>query len=138
MKFGSRPPWPGELNLGIFFGIILLLGLPVAFLIGDYFAAIYPGCPFRIITGIPCLTCGFTRSVLALRDGHFIRSLRMNPLLWVLTALIISWSVWSVVLRITKHHRPQITVSMDERKWVTGGILLLLLLNWGYLIWAGI
>ena len=138
MKFGSRPPWPGEINLGVIFGAVIILGLPVAFGFGDYFVSIYPGCPFKIMTGIPCLTCGFTRSVLALRNGDFSRSLRISPLLWALVTIILLWFMWSAVLYFTKKEIPEIKIRIGERKWVLGGVLLFLILYWGYLIWTGV
>jgi hypothetical protein len=40
-------------------------------------------CLFRRATGIPCPTCGSTRSVLALLRGEWGNSLQASPLLWV-------------------------------------------------------
>jgi len=36
-------------------------------------------CPFKFITGIDCPGCGFQRSLLALLQGHFAKSLSLYP-----------------------------------------------------------
>ena len=43
-------------------------------------AAWLPACPFRRWTGLPCLTCGGTRAVLALCRGDLLGALAFNPL----------------------------------------------------------
>ena len=49
----------------------LALGLP------------WPGCWFRRLTGLPCPTCGATRSALSLAHGDLAAALRYNPLIFV-------------------------------------------------------
>jgi hypothetical protein len=39
----------------------------------------YP-CPFKFLLGIPCPTCGMTRSFAALASLDFAQALRFNPL----------------------------------------------------------
>lgn len=49
-------------------------------------------CFLRSRTGLPCPTCGMTRSVVLTLHGHLGQALRINPAgpLWVLAALTIS------------------------------------------------
>jgi hypothetical protein len=51
-----------------------------------------PECVFKDITGIPCLTCGGTRSIAALSRFDFVGSFVFNPLAMVsaLTAILFS------------------------------------------------
>lgn len=37
-------------------------------------------CPLLTLTGIPCPLCGMTRAVVAAEHGHWLASLRFNPL----------------------------------------------------------
>jgi hypothetical protein len=39
-----------------------------------------PPCPFRALTGIPCLSCGTTRAALAVLHGDIVNALAINPL----------------------------------------------------------
>jgi hypothetical protein len=49
-------------------------------------------CFFRSRTGLPCPTCGMTRSIVLTLHGQLTQALHINPAgpLWVLTALTIS------------------------------------------------
>jgi hypothetical protein len=48
-------------------------------------------CPFRLITGHPCPTCGTTRSIAAIVDGRFLDSLLLNPLGIVIVGFLFLW-----------------------------------------------
>nr|WP_306672501.1 DUF2752 domain-containing protein [Geothrix fuzhouensis] len=50
------------------------------------FAGFLPGCVFKRITGVACATCGLTRSVLALGQGHWREALHWYPALALLAA----------------------------------------------------
>jgi hypothetical protein len=43
-------------------------------------APLLPACPFRALTGVPCLSCGTTRAAAALLDGRVVDALLVNPL----------------------------------------------------------
>ena len=43
----------------------------------------WPKCPFLAATGLPCVTCGATRSTIAFLHGDFLAALRWNPLAFV-------------------------------------------------------
>jgi hypothetical protein len=43
-------------------------------------APLLPACPFRALTGVPCLSCGTTRAAMALLDGRVVDALLVNPL----------------------------------------------------------
>jgi hypothetical protein len=55
-------------------------------------------CPWKAITGWPCLTCGATRALRALGAGAFATAFRLNPLV-TLTAVL--WVVWTAQAAVT-------------------------------------
>ena len=56
-------------------------------------------CWFRKVFGVPCLTCGGTRSTLSLLQGRWLAALEYNPLVAVGDVLIAAWLVSRVVFR---------------------------------------
>ena len=46
---------------------------------GDSWLVRFPDCVFETITGIYCPGCGGTRSLIALFQGHFVRSFLFHP-----------------------------------------------------------
>jgi hypothetical protein len=88
--------------------LLMLLQLAMAGLLlrasgeGVSFAGIPIGgaCLFRQSTGLPCPTCGMTRSVVLSLHGHLWTALRLNPAgpLWVLAVAVIAaallWLGW--------------------------------------------
>ena len=57
-----------------------LLGIASAPLLGAYcynrgYRLPFLGCPVRHLTGIPCPTCGMTRSFMAIAQGHWSQAL---------------------------------------------------------------
>lgn len=51
-------------------------------------------CLFRFVTGIPCPSCGSTRSVISLLHGHFLEALSINPLGIIVAVIMIVAPVW--------------------------------------------
>ena len=137
MKLGARRPYPREVNLGLLFGAIVFLCMLVAVLFGESLAGIMPKCTFRGTTGIPCLTCGTTRSVLALGRGELLTSLRLSPLLWVTLLLFVSWAIWSLVLHF-RNLRPSIALTRREKRALRFLIPLTVLGYWSYLVAIGV
>lgn len=53
-------------------------------------------CPLRLMTGIPCASCGTTRALCALSQGQWFESLYLNPL-GILVALMATLSpLWII------------------------------------------
>jgi hypothetical protein len=95
-------------------------------------------CPFKMITGWPCPTCGMTRSAIQLKQFDVAGALATNPLvgLFALFAIVFCVYAWIAVLFRTRRVRIRTT-----RRWEPTLIRVLVvvafLLNWAYLIWAG-
>lgn len=52
------------------------------------------GCPSRLILHIPCPACGSTRAVLAIFNGEWREALYLNPLGFLLAAMMVVVPVW--------------------------------------------
>ena len=52
-------------------------------------------CALKILTGIPCPTCGLTRSLCHALRGEWAASLGYHPAGVLLAAALIGWMVWS-------------------------------------------
>lgn len=91
-----------------------------------------PGCGLRMTTGIPCVACGGTRSMMALSHGRFSEALAFNPLLffgviiagiWLLVALVRVF-----VLRQVKPRPRRLPLGV-----IVTGVVLVFVANWVYL-----
>jgi len=69
----------GETDFELIFGTLF----PISFallLVWLKLTLPLPGCWFRRITGLPCLTCGGTHSLRALMNMNWLQALHWNPL----------------------------------------------------------
>jgi hypothetical protein len=53
-------------------------------------------CPFKVVTNIPCPSCGSTRSVVLLLKGKFIEALYVNPLGLLVALIMLFAPVWII------------------------------------------
>ena len=70
------------ISLGFFFGIGQKL---------NHFNSGPVVCPFFLLTGMPCPTCGTTRSIYWILSGDPVLAARFNPLGFVVLAAILVW-----------------------------------------------
>jgi hypothetical protein len=105
--------------------------------------SIEPGvCLFKRITGIPCPSCGSTRSVLSILNGDFVAALFWNPFgLIIMSILILAplWILYDIVLH--KDSLLKIYISSEiflRRKWIAIPMILLVILNWIWNIYKGL
>ncbi len=97
-----------------------------------------PPCPFKVLTGYPCCTCGVTRSLLAFVRGDFLSAFTLNPLMALCAvggAAYFCYALTVLVFRL-----PRIRWSLTtrwERIAVRVVILVVSLANWVYLIMVG-
>lgn len=93
-------------------------------------------CPFKVVTTLPCLTCGGTRAMRALTRLDLVTAFEMNPLvalagvagaLYLLHALRVAWT-----------RRPW---RLDPRgrlfRWLRPLLIAAVALNWAYLVAVG-
>ena len=102
-----------------------------------------PGvCLYKRITGIPCPSCGSTRSVLSILKGDFVGALLWNPFgLIIISVLILAplWILYDIVLRkdslLQVYNRSEIFL---RKKWIAIPLILLVILNWIWNIYKGL
>ena len=129
-----RPPDPmrGALLLCAW----LIAGLGVALL--SRLTYLWPVCPFRDWTGLPCLTCGSTRMIDALVSGQLLEAALGNPLVFLGLAMATAWVV--VAAGGMALGRPlRVTLPTSRRRhglWLLAVVVLAA--NWAYLIWRGV
>ncbi len=121
-----------QIEFGIIYGGIALLVLFAArFMPVLTFA---PSCVFKSLTGVPCPTCGATRSVLHLVQGDFYTSLSMNPLVFLCFVAAIPVFFYSLITLIFGIPRIGVVISDREKNMIRSGTVALVLANWCYLI----
>ncbi|MCP4293352.1 MAG: DUF2752 domain-containing protein [bacterium] len=87
-------------------------------------------CPLRDTTGIPCLTCGGTHSLVSLVDGHWIRAFQANPLIVICTVLFFAWSLWAISATVFSPWRKTMVLSNIEKRTASILTVLSLVGNW--------
>jgi hypothetical protein len=105
-------------------GLLGLDRLPVAF------------CVFKGLTGLPCPTCGSTRTLARLSGFDLGGALAMNPLTTVVAVVIAAWAVADLLL-IPRGRALRVGLSPRLGRALRGIALLAFLANWVYLLLAG-
>ncbi len=95
----------------------------------------WPGCAFHDLTGLPCVTCGATRSTIQFLHGHFHAALLFNPLVFASLCTIALFDVYAFGVLVTRAPRLRLANwKRTETRIVRILIIAALLLNWGYLL----
>lgn len=66
--------------LAVVLPVVVLIGAITVKLNSEFFAHSFPPCTLKALTGINCLSCGATRSTLALLHGNLGAAIYYNPL----------------------------------------------------------
>jgi len=106
-----------------FAAIWLALGLP------------WPRCVFHDVTGLPCVTCGMTRSAIAFFQGHFLAALKWNPLVFAFLCGVTAFDIYAFAIVTTRALRFRIVFrSQTEKQYARRIMIAALALNWVYLL----
>jgi hypothetical protein len=93
-----------------------------------------PGCAFKRFTGVACATCGLTRGVLALGQGHWGEAFYWYPALGLLLLLAPGAMLWDLHRAWRGQPYPSLPDSRGLRLWLWG----LLGLIWALQVVRGI
>jgi hypothetical protein len=96
--------------------------------------ALVPECVFKGLTGIPCPTCGSTRSVIHLSHGDISAALFMNPLSALFMSAAVIYFLYCLITLIFCLPRLIITLSDREKNIMRTGVAMVLLAQWVYLV----
>lgn len=132
MRLFLKKRAPDRIEFGIIYGVIALVMLGVGWL--PPILSFAPDCVFKGLTGIPCLTCGSTRSVMHLSHGNMLSAFAMNPLTTLCLMSAVLYFIYS--LMSVAFHLPRISFLLtdNERNVMRAGVVMLLLVQWAYLI----
>lgn len=94
-------------------------------------------CLFKNITGIPCPSCGITRSLLLLISGDLQGAALMNPLGLFAAAALLACPSWILIDLLTGKNTLTLSFLWTEKKIKTKKpiyipLVALALLNWGW------
>jgi hypothetical protein len=100
------------------------------------FSALPKWCAFLLLTDLPCLTCGMTRSWVFLVRGDVLEALAWNPAGAVLCVITAVGAVYAAARQVGA---PAVRVesTLFERRVVRFGLVFVVALNWLYVASAG-
>ena len=94
-------------------------------------------CGFKTITGMACPLCGGTRAATSLANLDFINAFSFNPLAAVSLLMATAGIVWGCVTPSAWERVQTVLSQRFSRRQITLGLLIVVLLNWAYLLWVG-
>jgi hypothetical protein len=91
-------------------------------------------CLFKYLTNIPCPSCGSSRSVMAILHGDIHEALYLNPLGFLIFAIMLITPFWitgDILLKRSSFFRfyQQIEI-LFRKRWIAIPAVLLVLINW--------
>jgi hypothetical protein len=132
-KFETQQNRQSNIPFGMIFGVFGIFALLGARLI-HWLNPPLPACMFKSITGYPCPTCGMTRSIEAFAEFHFWQSFLMNPLFFLAGIGIGMYSFYSTGIYCFKFPKFKIIWTKKRTNITRLLAVILIVLNWGYLI----
>ena len=123
---------PDQIEFGIIYGGIALVILGAGWL--QSILSFAPDCVFKGLTGIPCLTCGSTRSVVHLSHGDILSAFTMNPLTTLCLMSAVLYFIYGLMSAALHLPRISLLFTDKERTIMRAGVVMLLLVQWAYLI----
>lgn len=93
-----------------------------------------PLCLLKRISGVPCPSCGTTRSILSILHGHFKEAFYLNPLGYLAVIILLTAPIVLVVGLIKKrNYLYEVFSFINSTKWtykVWIPALTVLIINW--------
>jgi len=97
-------------------------------------SGLLPGCAFKRLTGIACITCGLTRCVMALGKGDWRMAFHWHPAAAGLAALLPAVALWDLRRAWRKEPYPELPDSGVARL----SVWMLLIAIWALQVVRGI
>lgn len=132
MKVGLAKRKPGDIEFGIIYGSLAVVALFAARFLPVLNLA--PACSFRALTGLPCPTCGSTRSLVQFAEGNLLSAFAMNPLAFSAFLLAILWLVYGTITLLFDLPRITLSLAETEKKRFHIFCILAFIADWAYLL----
>lgn len=126
----DTPEYP--VTLGAIFAVVTVTGLVIVRLLTPYIQG-RVHCVFDSLTGIPCPSCGITRSAYSLAGFDIPGALFYNPLFALTSLALILWGIGSTVNNL-RDSGDRFEYSPILKKYTRLALPVAVLLNWIYLI----
>lgn len=94
-------------------------------------------CPFKTLTGYPCITCGGTRAFFALLHGAPLDALRFNPLVSIFLIACVFYGIYAAIVATFDLPRVRITWPARHATFLRATAWTVLAANWIFLIADG-
>jgi hypothetical protein len=99
-------------------------------------------CLFKQVSGLPCPSCGTTRSVGHILQGDISNAVKINPLGFIALGSLLLFPAWMLIDFITgKPSLPKTYLQYHEKRnsrWILFFFGFLLLINWIWNIFKGL
>ncbi len=99
-------------------------------------------CLIKAVSGVPCPSCGTTRSIVELMDGHFITSLQWNPMGIIVLLIMVTSPIWIFFdLLFKKESFLRFYGRVENQlksKWIAIPAIGLVVINWIWNICKGL
>lgn len=134
MRLIVRRLGPDELNHEVLWLSVSLGGLLCA-VVWLWLGLPWPRCAFHDLTGLPCLTCGTTRSVIALLRGDFAAAWFWNPAAFLVLSGVALFDSYALTVLVMRTPRLRIDFFTEKaRTSIRFIVIVALALNWIYLL----
>ncbi|MFC2146728.1 DUF2752 domain-containing protein [Acidobacteriota bacterium] len=127
----------GELNLALVYLLVAGAGVFFVYILYLFNRLPHLPCVFKVITGCPCPTCGSTRILSGLIELDILSAFRWNPLLFLGGIAFIAWGFYGFYMFFSGE-KIQVTLTKKEGLFLRLGLITLFILNWIYLVAAGV
>ncbi len=123
--------------------VALLVTLPAAALVSSVSTPAAIGrlvgpCWVHVLTGFPCPTCGITRALVALARGRWWAAFQVQPLITIAATLAVLYMPWAAGVLARGWPPLRIELRGPKRRALRWSIVGAVLINWAYLIRAGV
>jgi len=121
-------------QIGLLWGLVALALIALSPL-APQLATAAPACPLKLVSGLPCPTCGATRTALALAEFDPWTAVRLNPLVTGAWLLLIGGGL--AALAYTQIGRSLPTLPKRLPMALRVAVVAVVAVNWVYLMLAG-
>lgn len=102
----------------------------------------YQVCVIKHVTGVPCPSCGSTRSVISIVHGDFLQALNMNPFGYLISAILLIAPLWILMDLFRRKDTLYTTIKNIEMRLNKPNfsipLIVLVLVNWIWNIHKGL